>query len=106
MIRDSVRSTLFFGMDSLMQILPNVIEQAIGKGKKTGAWIEVDVQHLYVYNCDIRLSRQNIYFNIRADLAASILLKKLESRKKMMISPRPKPPLPHSKRLKKAERGH
>ena len=105
MIRDSVRAVLFFGMDTLIQKLPFVIEQAIGKGKKIGNRMGVDVQNLYVHECDIYLKQQSIHFNIHTLLEAEISLRKMKAGKKMMIQPKKHSPISRPKASKKATSG-
>jgi hypothetical protein len=105
MIRDSVRAVLFFGMDTLIQKLPFVIEQAIGKGKKIGKRMGVDVQSLYVHDCDIYLKQQSIHFNIHTHLEAEINLRKLKTGNKMMIQPKKHSPASSPKASKKGKSG-
>jgi hypothetical protein len=105
MIRDSVRAVLFFGMDTLIQKLPFVIEKAIGKGKKIGKRMGVNVENMYVHECDIYLKQQSIHFNIHTHLEAEISLRKLKTGKKMMIQPKKHSPISRPKASKKATSG-
>jgi hypothetical protein len=89
MLRDTVQTYLNMGMGSLIDKVPLIIENAIAKGK-TGKTIDVHVDSLKVYSCDIRLAADMMHLQVHAGFESAIDLKHLRAKKKVFIKPKKK----------------
>lgn len=83
-IRDTVSKALSFGVDTLIQKIPNLIENAISKGK-VGKTIDLDLQDFVIRSCEIKWGAKRVHFIIHTQFEADMRLKELRSGKKVKI---------------------
>jgi hypothetical protein len=83
-VRDTVRQALSFGVDTLIQKIPTLIENAISKGK-VGKTIDLDLQDFVIKSCDIKWDAKRVHFLVHTTFEADMDLKSLRSGKKVKI---------------------
>jgi hypothetical protein len=88
-IRDTIQKKLMIGLDSQIAMLPNIIKQAISKGK-TGKTIDIEMDQFTVESCKVLLGAKRIQLGVHANFIGAIRLKKLNAGKAIRIAPRGK----------------
>lgn len=83
-IKDTIVSKLTLKLDSLIKIVPPLVERAIAKGK-TGKVIDINFDHLHVHGCEMIMDSKHIHFKIHAVAEADLQLKELKAGKKLKI---------------------
>lgn len=83
-IRDTIASKLTLRLDSLIHMVPPLVERAIAKGKAGNA-IDINFDHLFVKKCEIMMDANQVHFNIHAGAEADLKLKELKTGKKLQI---------------------
>jgi len=85
-IRDTIQKKLMIGLDSQIALIPNLIKQAISKGK-TGKTIEVQMDRFNVQSCKVLIGAKRMQLGVHANFVGAIRLKKLNAGKAIRISP-------------------
>jgi hypothetical protein len=83
-ITDTIASKLTLKLDTLIHMVPALVEAAIAKGK-AGKVIEINFDHLYVQQCEIIMDANQVHFIIHAGAEADVELKELKTGKKLKI---------------------
>jgi hypothetical protein len=89
-IRDTLRQALSFGVDTLIEKIPNLINNAINRGN-VGKTIDLDLQDFVIRSCDIKWDAKRVHFLVHTTFEADMQLKALRSGKKVKIKGKPKP---------------
>ena len=75
-VQDTIASKLVLGLDTLIERVPAIVENAIARGK-TGNAIYLSLDSLVIKDCDIYMSAKMVHFKIHAGAAAGIQIKKI-----------------------------
>jgi hypothetical protein len=89
-IRDSLQRHLMIGLDAQITQIPQLIEQAIAKGR-TGKTIDVKLDKFTIHSCRVLIGALRIQLNVRTSFEGAITLKKLNAGKAIRIKPKKKP---------------
>ncbi|HNP21112.1 MAG TPA: DUF4403 family protein [Panacibacter sp.] len=88
-VKDSIGPKLVLGLDTLIQRVPDLVENAIAKGK-TGNAIDLTLDNLVINDCKISMGAERVHFRIHAGAQAGIALKKINAGGRLTISAKPK----------------
>lgn len=87
-LKDTIASRLVLDMGNLIDSVPQLVENAIAKGKSSDK-IDLEFDHLEIHGCEISMGPTGVHFIIHAEATAGILLKKLKPGKRLRIRSRP-----------------
>lgn len=83
-LKDTIASKLVLEMRNLIDTVPQLVENAIAKGKSSDK-IDLEFDHLEIHGCEILMGPRGIHFIIHAEATAGIRLKKLKPGKRLRI---------------------
>lgn len=86
-VKDTIASKLVLEMGNLIDSVPQLVENAIAKGKSSEK-IDLEFDHLEVHRCEISMGATGVHFIIHAEATAGIRLKKIKPGKRLRIKKR------------------
>ncbi len=86
-VKDTIASKLVLEMGNLIDSVPQLVEDAIAKGKSSEK-IDLEFDHLEVHRCEISMGATGVHFIIHAEATAGIRLKKIKPGKRLRIKKR------------------